>query len=366
MKRTTWFVILVSLLPALALAGHVTPPPKPLHKVGQHWTAYNPPSQFPDGAKVHIIKKGDTLWDLARQYLGNPYLWPQIWERNSYVRDSHWIYPGDPIVVDIAVTKAPAPQPTPPTPTPAPVAKPKPGEAKVAAAPAGEAIPLGNSSDVYCFAILDEKGTGYPFEVMSSEQGPYQDSFTVGDIVYINEGKAEGVKPGDRFFVLESKGELHHPISGASMGVLYKQVAQVKVLCAQQHTSITEITSACDPVVVGDVLKPYSPIPVPLALKTAPKGRCDAPNGKPTGVIVHMKDGTLIGGDSTLMMLDLGSADGVYPGMFVTIYHANPAVGMPRIVLGEGGILTTGQHYSTAKILSAKGPIHVGDRVEVK
>jgi len=75
MKRTMWFIILVSLLPALAVAAGVAPPPKPLHKVGDHWTPYNPPTEFPEGAKVHVIKKGDTLWDLAKAYLGNPYLW---------------------------------------------------------------------------------------------------------------------------------------------------------------------------------------------------------------------------------------------------------------------------------------------------
>ena len=363
MKRTTWFVILVSLLPAFVVAGGVAPPPKPLHKVGQHWTPYTPPSEFPKGAKVHIIKKGDTLWDLAQQYLGNSYLWPQIWERNPYIRDSHWIYPGDPVVVDIAVTKAP---PVKPSPAPTPVAQARPAPPKPEAAPAGEAIPLGNTSDVYCFAILDESGKGFPFRVMSAEQGPYQDSFTEGDIVYINGGKTEGIKAGDRFFVLASKGELDHPVSGASMGMLYRQVAQIKVLCAQEHSSICEITSACDPVTVGDALKPYSPIPVPLAIKTAPKQRCDPPNGKPTGVIAYMQDGTLTGGDNTLTMLDLGSADGIYPGLFVTTYRDNPAPGMLRLVLGEGGILTTGQHYSTAKILSSKGPIHTGDHVEVK
>ncbi|NOZ77908.1 MAG: LysM peptidoglycan-binding domain-containing protein [Acidobacteria bacterium] len=363
MKRTTWFVILVSLLPALVVAGGVAPPPKPLHKVGQHWTPYTPPSTFPKGAKVHVIKKGDTLWDLAQQYLGNSYLWPQIWERNPYIRDSHWIYPGDPLVVDIAVAKAPAPKPAP---SPTPVAQVTPALVKPAAAPVGEAIPLGNTSDVYCFAILNESGEAYPFRVMSAEKGPYQDSFSEGDIIYINGGTAEGVRAGDRFFVLESRGELRHPVSGASMGKLYRQVGQIKVLCAQKHSSICEIVNACDPVVVGNVLKPFKPIPVPLAIKTPPKTRCDAPNGKPTGVIAYMQDGTTMGGDSTLVMLDLGSADGIYPGMFVTIYRDNPAVGMPRLVLGEAGILTTGQHYSTAKILSAKASIHVGDHVEVK
>ncbi len=56
---------------------------------------------------VHTIVKGDTLWDLAAHYLGDPFLWPQIWERNPYIKDSHWIYPGDPMVIDLAVQEAP-------------------------------------------------------------------------------------------------------------------------------------------------------------------------------------------------------------------------------------------------------------------
>jgi nucleoid-associated protein YgaU len=57
-------------------------PPTSLHLVGDHWTAWNPPTTLPPDAKVHIVVKGDTLWDLAKTYLGNPYLWPQIWEKN--------------------------------------------------------------------------------------------------------------------------------------------------------------------------------------------------------------------------------------------------------------------------------------------
>ena len=78
-------------------------PPKNLKKVGDHWTAWDPPMDLPPDAEVHIIQSGDTLWDLAEAFLGNPYLWPQIWERNSYILDAHWIYPGDPLVLGIRV-----------------------------------------------------------------------------------------------------------------------------------------------------------------------------------------------------------------------------------------------------------------------
>jgi hypothetical protein len=81
-------------------------PPSTLKYVNGHWTAWDPPASFPEGTKVHIVEPGDTFWDLAAANLGNPYLWPQLWEKNQYVLDAHWIYPGDPLVVGLEVAPA--------------------------------------------------------------------------------------------------------------------------------------------------------------------------------------------------------------------------------------------------------------------
>ena len=46
---------------------------------------------------VYTIKKGDTLWDISAKFLKDPFLWPKLWERNPYITNPHWIYPGNPI-----------------------------------------------------------------------------------------------------------------------------------------------------------------------------------------------------------------------------------------------------------------------------
>jgi hypothetical protein len=44
---------------------------------------------------THIVKKGDTLWDICDQTFSNPYQWPRIWALNPQVKNPHWIFPGE-------------------------------------------------------------------------------------------------------------------------------------------------------------------------------------------------------------------------------------------------------------------------------
>lgn len=364
MSRIARLFVFVLVIPGLVAAQQaVTQPPQPLHMVGDHWTPYNPPQDFPEGAKVYTIQKGDTLWALAKQFLGDPYLWPQLWERNPYVKDSHWIYPGDPLVVDIAVEEQPV-QPV--EPTPSEMEKRVPQEAVPEPVEEGMPRPVGTASDVYCFALLAPDDSGFPFAIRSAEAESMQDHFSTGDIVYIDGGTAEGVNAGDRFFVLQQERELKHPVSRASMGFVFRQMGTLKVLCAQEHTAICEIASACDPISIGNVLKPYDPIPVPLAFPVEATQRCDPPNGKLTGYVVYQRDDLLSTSEGQLLMVDLGSAEGIYPGQFATVFRDNPVEGMPRIVLGEIGILTVGEGYATAVVTRSTMPIHAGDRIEMK
>jgi len=147
--------------------------------------------------------------------------------------------------------------------------------------------------------------------------------------------------------------------------------------------AILEITSTCTDVPIGTMLKPFDPIPVPLARRSAVLTNCDEPSGKRVGTIVLSRDRVETLSTGTDVIIDIGVDASLSPGDFLTIFrYAVPHefdidfngelksyradIAPQRTVLGELAILTVGDHTATAQIVSMSHAMEVGDLVEIK
>ena len=72
-------------------------PEQPAPTTKKPWPTLTAVTAAPDEV-THVVKKGDTLWDIAKAYLKDPFRWPDVFRRNTdIVENPHWIYPGETI-----------------------------------------------------------------------------------------------------------------------------------------------------------------------------------------------------------------------------------------------------------------------------
>ena len=377
--------------------------PPPVHQVADRWTAWNPPPVPEDSSKVYIIKSGDTLWDIASTLLGDPYLWPQLWEQNQYIADAHWIYPGDPLLLgpeeptELASADGVVGQPldqgamTDDDPFASVLEGEEDWQGDFADPNANNVpIPLGSEADIYCSGFIGDLDEAFPYSIAGSEYefltptlDPQRDSevkglfgkadtqkylLDTGDILYLDGGRDDGLSAGEVLTIVEPREKINHPLKNDVLGRYYRYLGRVRVLSVQQDTSIAEIVRSCHPITVGTQLRLFEPEPVPLRRKTPmrpvnfparPEELEDAPS------IVKAEGDLIALGRGYLVYIDQGEAQDVLPGDIFTIYR-RARRGFPPIVLGELAILSVQENSALANIVESRYTVHVGDAVLIK
>jgi hypothetical protein len=343
-----------------------TRPPRNLKLVGDHWTAWDPPAAGPD---AYIIQKGDTLWDLAQKWLGDPFLWPQVWDANRYIQDSHWIYPGDPLVVPgkpVVVSEG------------QPVMEVVPEEdaagedtaeetEPVTAEPPTPAKPtlrvLADTSDLYCSGYIDPEHRAPELLVAGSEVIEHK-HLADGDVIYLNQGRNQAIQAGSEYAVVRPVGSVIHPTTGQDLGPFVRRLGKVRVMLTQEDTSTAVVEFACEDIRFGDQLLPWRSIPAPRRASLPPFDRYDVtPSAGPAGAIVYLGFEWMNAATGNIIHTDLGLASGVQPGDVLLVYRERE--NLPRTHIGQAIVLTVETTTSTVKLAESVREVAIGDRVEL-
>jgi hypothetical protein len=341
--------------------------------IAPHWTK-NPsfPTQVPEGVPFHVVERGDTLWDLAGRYLKSPYLWPQIWDQNKHIKDAHWIYPGDPVLLPkLAVVAEQAGQ-APPDTGPEGLGE-EAGELGAAPAEAGAGAaaalaPVTEEQALQCAQYVVSEREDESLRIIGSELGGEKHGLSERDLVYLSKGTNAGVKAGDLYTLHHVAYAVKHPVTGKKLGTKVETTGWAKVITVQEETACAVIEVTCGSEVhAGDYLKPFEKVNVPMVVRRAPAECCAPPNGKLTRHVVDMQDDATIAGAGHFVTIDAGLDEGVAPGNVFSVFRiVYPSVPTPRDAVGEATVIAVREKTATAKVTYSRRDVRVGDEVELR
>jgi hypothetical protein len=355
---------------------------------GQQTPASSPPVGPEAAAGVYVVRPGDNLWFLSRQFLHNPFLWPRIWERNKIVINPNRIYPGDPLLIPglapappeaLALPGAPAPV------IPAPVSPPGAPPEPIAAAPAVPAEPsrepapaptliapppapilVVTRGQYFCLGFVHEGG---PLGVGNILR-PLRDSQIIQpqDTVFLTLRRGTSVQVGEVFQVVREESVVTHPRTGGGLGRLVRSKGLLQVTEIQERSIRAKVIYGCEDMTAGDTLLRYQETEIP-ALGAAVPTTVSA-----DGMIVHTDLDRVSVGELHIVYIDLGLKAGIVPGDVFSVHRETGLAADPRAwgtirlsptLRGELAVVRVTERTATARVLRSDLDLRVGDRIRL-
>jgi len=326
---------------------------------------------------THTVKRGDTLWDIAKLYLGDSYLWPEIYRLNTdIIEDPHWIYPGETLKLPgdqarvVAVTP-PSAEPKAIAPTPAP--------SRPAAAPPArvEAAPAPASPQAPSRTVRPGEYAAAPW--VDVPGGPRNSGFI------IRSGQLPGVASAD-----QSQMQLYDPVFFSPptdsvpvhslflayrLGPLIENFGQVVI-----PTGVIEVTRTRDPreAVTGRVVKMFDVVEegqrlIPFDTSGAlVQGRPSAVANGRSGKVRWIYNQPILPSLQRYLILDIAGRDGIATGDQVELYQPRErpvvegALAIPEIAIARAQVLRVTPLGATAIIVDQDQPkIHEGTAARI-
>lgn len=323
--------------------------------------------------RVHIVRRGDTLWDISDAYLGTPWVWPSIWRDNSQVENPHRIYPGDRIWItpnemrkisaeEAAILLSNLPPGTPAEPAAAAEVFPT-----TPATTESQAAPAANEQRTVIVSARESTGLITPeqYEAAASIVGrvPERVMLSQEDQVYIGAGEG-AVAVGDELTVFRTREKVLDPDTGRMLGYHVDFLGYVEVTETYPESSLAKIRMSTGEVQQGDRVTPRQPLPQEISVGPSP--------GEVDGKISYFPQSRVVMGWNDFVYLNRGSDDGVEVGSPLEVYRRGytadePArdetVQVPDRVIAKLVVVRAGQASSVALVTRAETELRLGDHV---
>ena len=305
---------------------------------------------------IYTVKEGDTLWDISRRFIKDPYYWPNLWSHNPAIGNPHLIYPGQKLrITDGRIEVIPTSDEEPLLVDETPMLEPLPEPEVVDLVGT-----LGGARGFIGTAELETAGTlldTVDNRILIGE----------GEKVFLEMQDLENIRPGDRFQLFDVGGKVIHPVDRSVVGYQVDNMGAVEVVETTQYVAVAIVTDANKEIHRGARVRLYVESPDKIARKYSEQNL--------VGYIVSALDGKLALGQYDVIHVDLGAEDGLEVGHQLEIFRARKLtqaafnepeeeIVLPDIELGQAIVLDVQKDTAAAVILSIGNlPLYRGDRV---